>query len=157
VAHIFSLNRSPGGVPKQAVHEARATAAGMEGDRQRDLRFHGGPERALCLFSLDHILALQAEGHPVFPGSTGENVTIAGLDWASLRAGTRVRLGDALVELTSFATPCKNISQSFDEGRIARISNKVNPGWSRIYAKVVEEGMMKIGDPVEVVQDSQEP
>ena len=38
--------------------------------------FHGGPERALCLFSLERILELQAEGHPIFPGAAGENITI---------------------------------------------------------------------------------
>src|ERR1043166_6472015 len=42
---IFQLNRSDGGVPKLAVREAWLTPTGLEGDRQRDLRFHGGPER----------------------------------------------------------------------------------------------------------------
>ena len=91
---IFQLNRSDGGVPKLAVREAFLTTEGLEGDRQRDLRYHGGPERALCLFALERIMELQAEGHPIFPGAVGENVTVVGLDWSQLKPGARLALGD---------------------------------------------------------------
>ena len=65
VGRIESINVSRGGVPKTPVFEALVTADGIDGDRQRDLRFHGGPERAVVLFSLDVIRALQREGHPI--------------------------------------------------------------------------------------------
>src|SRR5205085_8585555 len=100
---IFQLNRSGGGVPKLAVREAFLSETGLEGDRQTNLRFHGGPERALCLFPLELILELQAEGHPIFPGSVGENVTVYGLDWPRVEPGSRLALGDeALVEITNY-------------------------------------------------------
>ena len=57
----------------------------LERDRQRNPRIHGGLERAICLFSLEVIEALQAEGHPIVPGSTGENVTLAGLNWFTVK------------------------------------------------------------------------
>jgi MOSC domain-containing protein YiiM len=151
MAHIFSLNRSNGGVPKLAVHSAKVTVDGMEGDWQEDRKHHGGPTRALCLFSLEQILTLQAEGHPIFPGSTGENVTISGLEWVTLKIGTKLRLGEAEIELTSFASPCDTIKESFSDERSVRISNKVNPGWSRLYARVLKEGNLKVGDQVEVL------
>ncbi len=151
MAHIFSLNRSNGGVPKLPVHEARATTEGMEGDRQKHRRFHGGPTRALCLYSLEHMLALQQEGHPIFPGAVGENVTIAGLEWEHLKPGTRLRVGEAEIELTSYTVPCEQIKDSFSDHRLVRISQKVNPGWSRWYASVTKEGMMRVGDTVELL------
>ena len=52
-------------------------------------KVHGGPERAVSLFSLEVIRRLQDEGHPIYPGATGENLTVAGLDWAALAAGTQ--------------------------------------------------------------------
>ena len=114
---IFQLNCSDGGVPKLAVREAFLTPTGLEGDRQRDLRFHGGPERALCLYPLERILELQAEGHPIFPGSIGENVTVVGLDWGLVEPGARLALGDeVLVEISDYAGPCKNIKASFRGG-----------------------------------------
>src|SRR5687767_2906146 len=50
---VVSIHRSDGGVPKLAIPAARITAAGIEGDRQRNLKHHGGPDRALCLYSLE--------------------------------------------------------------------------------------------------------
>jgi MOSC domain-containing protein YiiM len=151
---IFQLNVSDGGVPKLAVREAALTPGGLEGDRQRDLRFHGGPERALCLFALERILELQAEGHPIFPGSVGENVTVAGLDWSQLAPGARLALGDeALVEITSYTSPCKHIAASFREGDFQRISQKLRPGHSRLYARVLRPGRVGVGQGVRVLVD----
>lgn len=150
---IFQLNRSDGGVPKLAVREAWLAPTGLEGDRQRDLRFHGGPERALCLYSLEHILELQNEGHAIFPGSSGENVTVVGLDWARLEPGSRLALGDeALVEVTRYTTPCKNIADSFADRDFARISHKQHPGYSRVYARVLQPGRLAVGQTVRLVE-----
>ena len=151
---IFQLNVSDGGVPKLAVREALLTPAGLEGDRQRDLRYHGGPDRALCLFALERIQELQAEGHPIFPGSVGENVTVAGLDWARLAPGARLALGDeALIEITSYTSPCKKIAASFREGDFKRISQKLRPGDSRLYARVLRPGQLAVGQSVNVLAD----
>src|SRR5215212_6008767 len=95
--HIFQLNRSPGGVPKLPVMEVAVDEGGLEGDKQRNRRVHGGPKRALCLYSLENILALQSAGHPIHPGSIGENVTLAGVDIAALKPGDRLELGDDVV------------------------------------------------------------
>ena len=143
---IFQLNCSDGGVPKLAVREAFLTPNGLEGDRQRDLRFHGGPERALCLFSLERILELQAEGHPVYPGSAGENITVVGLDWRRLEPGSRLALGgEALVEVTRYTSPCKKIADSFAGRRFKRISQQEHPGYSRVYARVIRTGRLVVG------------
>jgi MOSC domain-containing protein YiiM len=147
---IASLNVSGGGVPKRPVARARITAAGMEGDRQRKLDIHGGPDRALCLWSLELIEALRAEGHPVSPGSAGENVTVSGVDWGRVVPGARLRLGSVLVEVTSYTNPCRTIRASFARWRTGRISQQTHPGWSRVYARVLEEGEVAAGDLVAV-------
>jgi MOSC domain-containing protein YiiM len=148
---IVSLHRSDGGVPKLAVASARVTVDGMEGDRQRNLKHHGGPDRGLCLYSADLIDALRAEGHPVGPGTMGENVLIRGLSWEGMVPGTRLQLGTVDVELTAFAHPCRNIAGSFRGGRIERVSVKAHPGWSRVYARIVRGGLLAAGDAVIVV------
>jgi MOSC domain-containing protein YiiM len=149
---IFQLSVSPGGVPKFAVREATVNELGLKGDDHRFPKIHGGPERALCLFSLERILELQAEGHPIFPGAVGENVTIAGLDWNKLAPGTKLALGDeVLVELTTYTTPCNTIPDYFVDGKYQRISQKVHPGYSRIYARVLQGGQLLVGQTVEVL------
>lgn len=150
--HIFQINVSDGGVPKLARREAEVTTVGLSEDRQRHTEFHGGPERALCLFSLERILALQAEGHPIFAGAIGENVTVAGLDWSRVVPGTRLRLGDSvLIEVASYTTPCNTIRRSFNDGDYGRVSQRRHPGWSRAYARVLQTGTIRVGDSVALV------
>ncbi|MDF2775791.1 MAG: hypothetical protein K0S86_5292 [Geminicoccaceae bacterium] len=145
---VTSLNRSLGGVPKRPVAEARITRGGMEGDRQRNLKYHGGPDRALCLYSADLLTALRREGHSAEPGTLGENVTITGLDWRLLRPGAHLRIGPIGVEVTSFTMPCRNIAPVFADRRSGRVSELKHPGWSRVYARVLDAGVVRIGDPV---------
>lgn len=149
---IFQLNTSEGGVPKLATYEAIATELGLVGDVHRFPDIHGGPERALCLFSLERILELQAEGHPIFPGSVGENVTVSGLDWGKILPGVRLALGDEVqVEITSYTSPCDTILASFTGGKFQRISQKVYPGWSRLYVRVLQGGRLSVGQTVELL------
>ena len=146
---IFQLNLSPGGVPKIPVREARCGALGLDGDGHAHPKNHGGPERALCLYSLEVIAALQAEGHPIWPGSAGENVTLTGVDWAALAAGQRFALGDdVIMELTRATEPCKQIADSFVERQFRRIDHDKHPGWSRWYAKIEREGVLRVGQPI---------
>ena len=151
-ASIVQVNVNPaGGVPKRPVASARLTAEGVVGDRQLDLEHHGGPRRAVSLFASERIAALAAEGHPIAPGTTGENLTIEGLDWGALAAGDRLRIGDVVrLEITSPAPPCSTIAASFTGGAFKRISEKLHPGWSRLYASVLVEGEVRPGDPVVV-------
>jgi MOSC domain-containing protein YiiM len=90
-ARLESINASRGGVPKRSMFEALITEAGVDGDRQRDLRFHGGPDRAIVLYSLDLIRALQREGHSITAGTAGENLTVSGLEWAAMAPGSGAR------------------------------------------------------------------
>ena len=148
---IFQLNTSRGGVPKLAVREAMLTRTGLADDVQTHMNIHGGPERALCLYSLERILELQHEGHPIFPGAVGENVTVSGLDWAQLIPGVQLSVGnEVLVEITSYTTPCNTIRAYFVDDKFQRISQKVNPGWSRVYARVLKGGRLRVGQPVEL-------
>lgn len=150
--HVFQVNVSAGGVPKRAVPRAMVTVEGIAGDAHNDTRNHGGPDRALCLYSLEHFLTLQAEGHPAYPGSLGENVVTAGLDFAALQPGDRLRLGDQVViELTRYTTPCFKIQASFRESRFERILAKTHPGEARLYARVLQGGDLWPGAPIEVL------
>jgi MOSC domain-containing protein YiiM len=150
LARVVQINVNPqGGVPKHRVPSAEVKRTGVVGDKQRNRRFHGGPTRAVSLYSYDHIQTLQAEGHPIAPGSTGENLTIGGLDWSTLQLGDRLRIGERVqIEITNYAVPCTNIIESFTDGTITRISQKVYPGWSRLYARVLEAGVVREGDAV---------
>jgi len=146
---VHQVSVSGGGVPKTAVDHAHVTLAGLAGDAQRDTRHHGGPDRAVCLFSLDVIHRLRAEGHPIAPGTAPENLTLAGLEWACLAPGDRL-VFDAgpTLEIASYTRPCATIRGSFADGAVSRIHQGEHPGESRLCARVLVEGTVRPGQPV---------
>lgn len=151
-ARIAQIGVSAGGVPKRAVPTARVTALGLEGDVQRNRRLHGGPDRALCLFSLERIRTLRGEGHPITPGSIGENLTLEGVDWHAVVPGSCLRLGiDVVVQVTDYTAPCRNITVSFRDRDVTRVSQQRHPGDSRVYARVLREGVLWSGDPARIL------
>jgi len=150
IGRLDAINMSRGGVPKRSVFEALVTAAGLDGDRQRDTRFHGGPDRALVLYSVEIIQALQREGHPIAVGATGENLTVAGVDWAQVTPGTALHVGGARLVVTRYVTPCAKVAWCFLNDEFARIEHRLHPGWSRVAARVVGEGIVRVGDAVTI-------
>jgi MOSC domain-containing protein YiiM len=153
---IVQVSVSAGGVPKTAVDSAKVTTLGLAGDGHRDLEHHGGPERAVCIFALEAIEALKAEGHPIVPGGLGENLTIASLNWSAVVPDAVLQIGDELVlQVTRYTSPCVNITRSFLHGDYSRVSQKRHPGWSRVYARVLVPGSVSTGDAVRLLSDTE--
>lgn len=147
---VEAVNISRGGVPKQSVFEALITEYGVAGDHQNDPYYHGGMDRAVVLFSLDVIRTLQSEGHPITPGAAGENLTVSGIQWDTIVPGTRLTVGEAELQITKYATPCRKIRASFLGDDFTRIFQDRHPGWSRVCAKVVKSGIVRPGDAIVV-------
>ena len=150
---VVQVNVSPGGVPKLPVASARVFRLGLEGDDHDDKADHGGPLRAVCLLASEAIRRVAAEGHPIGPGATGENVTTAGIELGALPPGARLAIGPELViELTGPANPCTTIAHNFTDRRFARLSAKGHPLDTRVYARVIREGTIRPGDPIRVLE-----
>ncbi|HVL53795.1 MAG TPA: GNAT family N-acetyltransferase [Vitreimonas sp.] len=149
---VVQINVSDGGVPKRPVPAARITPLGVEGDRQRAATVHGGPLRAVSILGIEAIRRVAAEGHPIAPGTTGENLTIEGFDVSLLRVGTRLEIGtEVILELASPAAPCRTIRHSFEGLRFGRLGIAGHPADSRMYARVVRDGTVRTDDPIRVV------
>jgi MOSC domain-containing protein YiiM len=149
---VASINVSAGGVPKLRVQSGELGREGFDGDGHHDIKHHGGPDRAVCIYATEIIEALRAEGHPIDVGTAGENLTVSGLDWAKMVPGARVIVGAALVEVTGYTSPCRTIRRSFIDGHFARISQQTNPGWSRVYARTLRDGRVEVGDAVDIIE-----
>lgn len=150
---VVQLNVSGGGVPKLPVPEIEVLAdgTGVVGDVQKERKHHGRPWQALCLWSVEVIDDLAAEGHPIAAGAAGENVTIEGLDWTAVRPGVQVRIGATVrCEITAAAVPCKKLKPWFTDGDWLRIDDDRHPGRARMYAVVHEGGLIRPGDAVEM-------
>jgi MOSC domain-containing protein YiiM len=147
---VAQLNRSGGGVPKTAVESVIVDRRGVLGDVQATRVHHGRPWQALCLWSTEVIDALVAEGHPISAGAAGENITLSGIDWPSLRAGAVLQIGSVRCQLSAPAEPCSKNRRWFSDRDVSRIDHGVHPGWSRWYASVVGTGSIATGDAVTV-------
>jgi MOSC domain-containing protein YiiM/GNAT superfamily N-acetyltransferase len=149
---VLQVNVSPGGVPKRPVARAWVGPLGLEGDRHRHDTVHGGPHRAVALLGIEAIERVRADGHPIAPGSVGENLTTEGIELATLPIGTRLAVGERLLlELSAPANPCDVIGASFRGGKSGRISIITHPTDSRMYARTLVEGAVRPGDPIRIL------
>jgi MOSC domain-containing protein YiiM len=102
-ARVVSVNvAAEKGVRKTPREQVALVAEhGVEGDG------HAGPwHRQVSLLARESIDKMRAQGLKVGPGDFGENVTTEGIVVHELPVGTRLRLGDALVEVTQIGKVC---------------------------------------------------
>jgi MOSC domain-containing protein YiiM len=77
---------------------------GLVGDQQADLRVHGGPDRAVYCYPIEHYakwLAERASAEALLvPGGFGENLTTLGLDEDGVCIGDILRIGSVTAQVT---------------------------------------------------------
>ncbi len=122
----------------------------LDGDRQADGRVHGGPERALLLYSADHYPLWERELGRALPwGSFGENFTVEGLDEWSACLGDVLDIGEAQIQLSEVRGPCYKVA--YRTGVPDMIQRIELNGRSGFYARVLREGVVQAGDEVRLV------
>ena len=161
---LTQISRSNGGIPKRAVTGPVALLpSGVEGDRQRNLRFHGGPDKAVLMIAAEVLEGLAMKGFKVAGGALGENLTVAGIDPRGWRAGQRWRLGEEpVIELTTLRVPCSHLHiYGLGVGRhlydaACKAGDPSSPVWAfgGFYARVVRPGLLVEGAPVTLLSDS---
>ncbi|KRC28987.1 MOSC domain-containing protein [Acidovorax sp. Root219] len=141
-------------IAKQAVTgPVCVDAAGVQGDEQGDPRIHGGPDKAVHQYPLDHYALWRSElGHlPVLerPGAFGENIASTGMAETDLCWGDRVRMGGVLLEVTQTRQPCWKLNTCFGLPDMAlRLQRTGRTGW---YYRVLEPGTVQAGDAIALV------
>lgn len=118
---------------------------GLSGDHQHNRQHHGGPERALLMYSADHYPRWRAEWErtDVGPGAFGENLTVAGVTEDSVCIGDIFRIGDVRIEVSSPRTPCSTLSRRHGMPELVKtIVENHRSGW---YLRVLQEGWLESG------------
>jgi len=130
---------------------------GFAPDEQADRRVHGGPEKAVHLYPLDHHTVwreeLADEAALRFldePGAFGSNLSISDLTEHDVFIGDRFRVGSAVIELNQPRQPCWKVDHRFGvKGMTARIVETGRSGW---YFRVLETGDVAAGDTLERIE-----
>jgi len=142
---LVQLSISNGGMPKLPVAGARVTREGVSGDCHKNRKYHGGEDRAICIFSIELYDRLRTHKIDLTPGAVGENFTTAGIDLDAIKPGDRFRVGEAEIEIMKVRVPCKSLTQWHPK------LHKIINGHSGWMARVTQEGEVKAGDPIEIL------
>ena len=128
----------------------KAGRLGIAGDTVVDTRHHGGVDQAVYAYAREDAAWWQTElGREVTPGNFGENLTTEGLDLADAVIGERWSVGDVEFEASAPRIPCRVFAGFWDvPDLIKRFTARGRPG---AYLRVLREGELGAGDPVEVI------
>ena len=107
---LAQLNISDGGMPKLPIQEAMVTVDGVKGDWQKNRKYHGGPNGAICIYSEELYQSLRDAGVNVKNGDVGENTT-TGINLQHLKKGDRLTVGQCIIELTDIRVPCHQLKK----------------------------------------------
>ncbi|MFC5755135.1 MOSC domain-containing protein [Rhizobium sp. GCM10022189] len=149
-----SAERLPGksyrtGIFKHAVAGGvMIDAEGLVGNAICNRKHHGGVDQAVYLegsASLDWWAS--QFGHPVEPGTFGENLVIEGLDNRDVAVGDRFMTGGVILEATSCRIPCATFAARMNDPKfVKRYTRAARPG---IYCRVISNGIVEAGMPVD--------
>lgn len=153
------------GIHKQCVAGAVAVRRlGLEGDEQADLSVHGGLDKAVYAYPVEHYdfwreqCAASLKCAPaevdLAPGAMGENLTLEGLVESDVWIGDRLHIGDAVLQVTEPRHPCFkfNVKMGF-----AHASKRmIQSGFSGFYLRVVQTGTLRAGDQIALASGPRE-
>lgn len=143
------------GINKQPTHcNVKIEKHGLVGDVIADKEHHGGADQAVYLYSLEDYawwsITLQTD---LSPGTFGENLTITGLDFASLRIGDRFQINDVLLEVTCGRIPCAKLASRMEDPTfVKRFAEAGRPG---AYTRVLSMGAVQTNEQVSFIPTSE--
>jgi len=146
MSRVLSINTSKGGIPKLPVRSIEITERGLVGD-EHDHEKHYRIEQAVCLLDREQIDELCADGFRLEPGSTGENLTLEGVEVRRAEIGDRLEIdGGVVLEISKRRKPCyvlDAIDPTLKEKAVDRIG---------VYARVIMPGTVDTGAGVRLVR-----
>jgi MOSC domain-containing protein YiiM len=158
---ILQVNISSGGLPKRPISSGMITPLGLEGDLHAHPQIHGGSEKAVLIVASEVVDDLTERGFPLFYGALGENLTIRGLDFRTLRIGDRLQAGNAVLQITRPRGPCTQLHvygdllnyEIYDKRVQQKDASSPRWGMSGLYTRVLTPGPVAPGDIIAVVAE----
>jgi MOSC domain-containing protein YiiM len=127
----------------------------LDGNRQADLSVHGGKDKAVYCYPVEHYQFWKTElpGRELPMGAFGENFTVEGLFENAVRIGDRFLIGSAEVVVTQPRLPCYKLGIRFESDDM--VKRLLSSGRTGFYLAVTREG--KVGANDEIISLSQDP
>jgi ferredoxin-NADP reductase/MOSC domain-containing protein YiiM len=145
------------GIFKEPVsHRIALRSLNFEGDRQADLSVHGGRDKAVYFYPIEHYAYWRRE-YPdmTLPwGMFGENLTIEGLLEDAVNVGDRLRIGSSELVVTQPRMPCYKLGLRFNRDDVVR--RFLESARTGFYCAVLREGEVGEGDPITLIERAAE-
>lgn len=124
---------------------------GLAGDAVVDTQHHGGVDQAVYVYGEPEYAWWSVQlGYELAPGTFGENLTISGLESASLNVGDILHIGAVALQVTAPRFPCATLAARMgDAGFVKRFREAGRPG---AYCRVLKAGAVRAGDAVMLAQ-----
>lgn len=153
--YIWNDGTEASAIGKVTVNKAALTKNGFVGDEVASPEFHGGPDRAVCLYSHEHYRQWGKEfNHPFSPPAFGENICVSGMTEKEVYIGEVYRLGEAVIQVCQGRIPCSKISKyNGDQALLKRI---VDTGFTGYFFRVLEEGEINVNSSIVLIDRPQE-
>lgn len=120
---------------------------GFDGDGQADRVNHGGPDRAVCVYPIEHYAYWEEHlGRKLDYSAFGENITVSGLLETDVCIGDVYEIGSAVLQVSQPRFPCFKLSQK--HGANDMPAKVLSTGYSGFYFRVLREGAIASGDAV---------
>lgn len=137
---------------KETEEKVFLTKTGLIGDEVADTKAHGGPEKAIFAYPVDHYTywVKNLDTDSIGIGAMGENLALKVGDEFSFFIGDTYRLGESIIQVSQPRQPCWKPARRFRVMDFAlRIQNTGRTGW---YFRVLEEGKVQAGDTLELIE-----
>jgi MOSC domain-containing protein YiiM len=121
----------------------------IAGDKQANLKFHGGPDKAVCCFPSEHFDFWREKlgrGEAFGFGAFGENFTLQGLTEQQVCIGDTFVVGSAVVQVTQPRQPCINLARKWESTQMP--AEMIAAGHSGYYLRVLTPGDVAAGDSI---------
>jgi len=156
------------GLPREVIWHGRSVTTGifkeavagrvvlrtlnLDGDRQADLHVHGGKDKAVYCYPVEHYAYWKKElpGRELPMGSFGENLTTEGMSEDSVHLGDRFSAGSAEVVVTQPRLPCYKLGIRFQMDDMVR--RFLASGRTGFYVAVTREGNVGAGDEIKELE-----
>ena len=127
------------------------TKQGFAGDGVGDRNHHGGSDKAVCLYAMDHYAYWEKLLKITMPDAAfGENLSLSGLNEDDVCIGDIYRTGTSTVQVSQPRQPCGTLAARY--GREDFVKLVVDSGRTGLYVRVLEGGMVKAGDDLVLVE-----
>lgn len=125
------------------------SSLGLQNDVIVSKKHHGGPDQAVYVYgTVDYAWWSKELGKEIFPGTFGENLTIEELESAQFNIGDTLHAGDVTLQVTAPRIPCKTFAARMEDPYwVKKFRHAERPG---LYCRVLKEGFVRAGSPVEV-------